>query len=264
MHVPEKCRPDFVVIVGRDNSYRTLKVGICRKCEDREVRVLNYLKELKSSHNGRYCVRRPEDSFEIKVPDGYHYCLVYDPLGQSLLENDKRQRDMTLNINTVRWIATYVLTAVDYLHTCGVVHTGKHFINHWRFDSARCIRSDIKLDNIQSTLPDEESIILASFVGAERSQPSFRKRIDDQLTIYTSRPFDASDVFHYPILGDFGSAVFNKAHYEGLIQPIPYRAPEVILRMNRTSSVDIWNIGVMVRDSSSHTRSRRLCKSLTC
>lgn len=130
MHLPEKCRPEFVVIAGRDNSYKTLKVGICRKSEDGEVRVLNYLKELKSSHTGRYCVRRPEDSFEIKTSDGYHYCLIYDPLGQSLLEHVKRQRNMTLDMNTVRWIVTYVLTAVDYLHICGMVHTGKHSVNH--------------------------------------------------------------------------------------------------------------------------------------
>lgn len=130
MHVSEKCQPQYVLIVDRDKSYKTLKVGICRKTEDREVEVLNFLKGLKSSHNGRYCVRRTRDSFEIKVPDGYHHCLVFDPLGQSLLEYVKRQKGMALDMDIVRWITTYVLTAVDYLHTCGVVHTGKHSKNY--------------------------------------------------------------------------------------------------------------------------------------
>ncbi|KAL9130562.1 MAG: hypothetical protein Q9217_001275 [Psora testacea] len=219
-----KCLTKYALTVRRDNSYKTLKVGICGKTEDKEVEVLNYLKKMRSSHNGRYCVRRPSDSFKIKVPDGYHHCLVYDPLGQSLLEYVKRQKGMILNIDTVRWIATYLLTALDYLHTCEVVHT------------------DIKLDNIQSTLPDEETAILARLVEAERSQPSFRKRVNDTLTIYTSRALDSGDGFNYPILGDLGSTVFKNTYYEGLIQAIPYRAPEVILRMKWTFSVDIWEL----------------------
>lgn len=130
MQISEKSQQESVLNVGRDNSYKTLKVGICRNTEDREVEVLNYLKKLKSSHNGRYFVRRPRDSFKIEVPDGYHHCLVFDPLGQSLLEYVKRQKGVTLNMDTVRWMMTYVLTAVEYLHTCGVVHTGKHPKNY--------------------------------------------------------------------------------------------------------------------------------------
>ncbi|RFU31200.1 Acting on ester bonds/RNA-directed DNA polymerase/Ribonuclease H, partial [Scytalidium lignicola] len=48
------------------------------------------------------------------------------------------------------------------------------------------------------------------------------------------------------IICDLGMARFNQEEYEGLIQPIPYRAPEVILSMKWTYSVDIWNVGVLV------------------
>lgn len=41
---------------------------------------------------------------------------------------------------------------------------------------------------------------------------------------------------------------FNQDEYERLIQPLPYRAPEVILKMKWNSSVDIWNMGVLVCD----------------
>lgn len=104
--------------------------------------------------------------------------------------------------------------------------------------------SDFKLDNIQSTLPDHENTVLANFVEAERNQPGFPKEINEITTIYTSRRLDCEGVFGYPILGDLGSAVFGQTHHEGVIQAIPYRAPEVILRMKWTSSVDIWNLGV--------------------
>jgi serine/threonine protein kinase len=52
----------------------------------------------------------------------------------------------------------------------------------------------------------------------------------------------------YPIICDLGMARFNQGEHEGLIQPLPYRAPEVILQMKWSSNVDIWNLGVVVRD----------------
>jgi serine/threonine-protein kinase SRPK3 len=50
----------------------------------------------------------------------------------------------------------------------------------------------------------------------------------------------------YPILADLGMAVFGEREYSHIIQPIPYRAPEVILGMKWNESVDIWNFGVLV------------------
>ena len=37
--------------------------------------------------------------------------------------------------------------------------------------------------------------------------------------------------------------------YNALIQPFPYRAPEVILGMNWTEKAEIWNVAMMVRKS---------------
>ena len=50
----------------------------------------------------------------------------------------------------------------------------------------------------------------------------------------------------FPILSDLGTCVFGQEVYEGVIQAVPYRSPEVILRMKWNSSVDIWNLGVLV------------------
>lgn len=50
-----------------------------------------------------------------------------------------------------------------------------------------------------------------------------------------------------PILCDFGEArVANRAHDDD-VQPEVYRAPEVILHVERHSKVDVWNLGVMAR-----------------
>lgn len=50
----------------------------------------------------------------------------------------------------------------------------------------------------------------------------------------------------FPILSDLGTCVFGQKEYEEVIQAIPYRSPEVVLRMKWNSSVDIWNLGVLV------------------
>ena len=228
-----------------DKTYKTLKIGVCRKSESQEVKVLNYLKEVKSSNDGRYCVRRACDFFEIQVPSGRHHCIVYEPLGMSLLDYVIRQQDHTLNIGVAKWIMMYLLKAIDYLHSSGVVHTGTRLV----FDGPHLstdLVSDIKLDNIQKTLPDEETAILESFVNAERTEPSPRKFVDESRTIYTSRPLEYGDVMTFPILSDLGTCMFGQEKYEQVIQAVPYRSPEVILRMTWNCSVDIWNLGVLV------------------
>lgn len=102
-----------------------MKVGVREAIHDKEALVLKYLRETKSPHDGRYCVRRAKDVFAIKVPNGHHHCLVYDPLGMSLLEHVQRQENRTLKMESVKWITTYLLLALDYLHSCRVTHTGR-------------------------------------------------------------------------------------------------------------------------------------------
>ena len=105
---------------------------------------------------------------------------------------------------------------------------------------------DLKLDNIQTTLPDDEAEVLVSFVSAEERDPSPRKYIDDTRTIYTSRQMDYGDILTFPILSDLGTCVYGQDQYDQVIQAMPYRAPEVVLRTKWSSSADIWNLGVLV------------------
>jgi hypothetical protein len=54
------------------------------------------------------------------------------------------------------------------------------------------------------------------------------------------------DELGYPILYDLGSAVIETETRRGLIQALPYRAPEVILGADWAAKVDVWNVGVLV------------------
>ena len=129
-----------------------------------------------------------------------------------------------------------------------MVHTGTWLNWPWISAFTGNLLTDIKLDNIQNTLPDDETAILKGFVNAERTRPSPRKAIDEICTIYTSRPLEYGGIMTFPILSDLGSCMFGREECDDIIQAIPYRAPEVNLRMKWNFSVDIWNLGVLVSE----------------
>lgn len=96
------------------------------------------------------------------------------------------------------------------------------------------------------TVGDES--LLQDFEQAEINEPSPMKIIDDVRTIYGSRKLGLPkhSSWGQPVLCDFGEARIGEFH-KGLIQPELYRAPEVLFDMKWSSSVDVWNVAVLVR-----------------
>ena len=94
----------------------------------------------------------------------------------------------------------------------------------------------------------EDESILIDFEEGEKSNPSPRKVIGDRV-IYTSRKLGIPKIHGRPILSDFGEARFISSlgtQWKD-VQPLIYRAPEVVLRMPWDEKIDIWNLGVLVR-----------------
>ena len=89
--------------------------------------------------------------------------------------------------------------------------------------------SDIKLDNILLTLPDDEQEILQSLIEAEARSPSQSKHLQCDQIIYASRLLPYQDTVTFPILCDLDSAVYGQDCYHGMAQALPYRAPEIIM-----------------------------------
>ncbi|CAG8265020.1 unnamed protein product [Penicillium nalgiovense] len=93
-----------------------------------------------------------------------------------------------------------------------------------------------------------DSSIFTDWAKLGQEKPCSRKVVDGH-TIYESQSFSLRDKaqskYGLPVLSDFGEARIGKVH-RGLIQPDLYRAPEVILGMEWTSKVDIWNVGTLV------------------
>ncbi len=82
------------LLLDRDGKYWTLKVHINALKHNQELLVFQHLanipvseegtKEAAEEAIGRDDVRRPEDSFKLKGPNGEHDVFVITPLGTSL------------------------------------------------------------------------------------------------------------------------------------------------------------------------------------
>jgi serine/threonine-protein kinase SRPK3 len=106
------------------------------------------------------------------------------------------------------------------------------------------ISTDIKEANI--LLPADQSV-LTEFEKEELDELSPKKEFNGSI-IHLSRAMGMPRAFGAPVLCDFGSAVpldDGLEHRED-IQPNVYRAPEIVLDIPWTYSVDIWNVGCMV------------------
>ncbi|KAK9415426.1 putative Protein kinase domain-containing protein [Seiridium unicorne] len=101
----------------------------------------------------------------------------------------------------------------------------------------------IKADNIMFGIQDDS--VFEAFEEEELQNPSPRKLLTDR-TVYASRALRTPKEWGAPVLCDFGSAVSGEGEHLEDIQPDIYRAPEVILQIPWTYSVDIWNVGCMV------------------
>lgn len=64
------------------------------------------------------------DSFIHNGPNGQHYCLVFETLGESVRSLQKNTGQGSLPLNTVKSIARQTLLALEYLHTYNLIHTG--------------------------------------------------------------------------------------------------------------------------------------------
>ncbi|KAJ5129881.1 uncharacterized protein N7515_005920 [Penicillium bovifimosum] len=221
------------VWLARDMDYRryvalkifTKSTSMGQQLDD-ELKIYKRIEGAPKRHPGRKYVRSLLDSFDVSGPEDTHRCLVHPPLWESMLA--------FLHRNPVQRLPTVILAvtlhrlflALDYLHTeCKIIHT------------------DIKADNLMFSIDDDS--VFSDFEDSELQSPCPRKELDGR-TIYTSRDLRVPKNVGAPILCDFGSAVVGDEEHSEDVQPDIYRAPEVILQVPWSYSVDIWNVGCVI------------------
>lgn len=212
---------------------------------DDEFNIYKRMEKGSKNHPGRNAVGSLLDSFDIDGHENKHRCLVHPPLWESVLTFLHRNPIRRLPSPFLAFVLQRLFLALDYLHTeCQIIHTGKYSDFLLYCLSYSKIILDIKADNIMFGIGDDS--VFNDFVEEELQNPCPRKELDGR-TIYVSRELKMPWEWGAPVLCDFGSATLGgRDHFED-IQPNIYRAPEVILEVPWTYSVDIWNVGCMVR-----------------
>jgi serine/threonine-protein kinase SRPK3 len=112
----------------------------------------------------------------------------------------------------------------------------------------------------------EDGTVLEDYIRKQQSHPAVCKFSDDH-PIYPSQP-DFGRLkkgVGMVKISDFSAAVFGNVstHHNHNIQALPFCAPEVPLEATWTYSVDIWNLGNVVRTLWINLPSRQWYSLLT-
>ena len=207
----------------------------------RELPIYQRINQTQSSHSGRTCIRTLLDSFEILGPNGKHICLVHQPLGMSLHDLKMQAQGKVFSKEVLRVSIRQLLAALDFLHKdAHIIHTGDFIVLSVAWLTANS-SLDLQPSNLLMGINDESFFF--QYEQNELDNPTPRKPLDGRTT-YLSRPLPLS--FGPPVLCDFGEARFGEEVHRDDIMPDVYRAPEVILGMKWSYSVDIWNVAMVV------------------
>jgi serine/threonine-protein kinase SRPK3 len=118
--------------MNSEHRYLMLKIRIRatqhdspERHDDHEIAISHHLENCSLDHSGKSMVRPVLDSFDIVGPKGRHKCLLYQPLWWSFASFQDLLPDRRFPKDLVQQSVQLILVALDYLHQCNVVHTGK-------------------------------------------------------------------------------------------------------------------------------------------
>ncbi|OJI89146.1 hypothetical protein ASPTUDRAFT_80083 [Aspergillus tubingensis CBS 134.48] len=215
------------VYLARDQkelSYKAIKL-LREDCYDGkhdlfELEILKHLREADPNHPGYQHITVLLDDFTYISRSGtQHVCLVMEPMAEDMKTFPLFFEGARIPNHIMKKVTKQLLSALDYAHACGVIHT------------------DIKQSNIMVKF--RNLAIIDKYLEDSLSNPAA------DLGEYNFD--DASELVQADVvLGDWGSASWVEKHLIDFIQPTLLRAPEVILGAPWGTKVDIWNLGALL------------------
>ncbi|KAH0593263.1 hypothetical protein MHUMG1_08985 [Metarhizium humberi] len=149
--------------------YVSIKIAALDTDASREAAHSKRIAEADPSHEGLSFIRLPLEAFQLHAPQGTYFCLVFEPMRETLFGLQRRLPGNRIPLQLFKLYVFCLLEALDYLHSvCHLIHT------------------DIKDDNIMITF--EHDAVLNKF--ATRQKDSFqprRTRPGDGRAIYLSQ-----------------------------------------------------------------------------
>lgn len=204
----------------------------CSSNQDRQLEVHKHLSTKTSNPYGRQFVERCYDLIQIEDPTGKYQCLSQPLTGGNLWEfqDDWPGGGAVFNAKT---IFKTVFEGLDYLHS-----------------EAEIVHTDLRFETITFPIGDQSSAERAEeILDNPDAHPTFAWMFEDQATAkYTATYSLYLHDYGPAVISDFGEArIGTSFKWIEYVQPNIMRAPEVELRMDWTSKIDIWNAACLVR-----------------
>lgn len=75
-------------------------------------------------HRGRSYISLLLDDFTIAGPNGNHLCIITEAAGRSIAHTKDEYSPFKFPVTVAREISAQALLALEYIHSCGVIHAG--------------------------------------------------------------------------------------------------------------------------------------------
>ncbi|KAK9135646.1 hypothetical protein Syun_014976 [Stephania yunnanensis] len=218
-----------------------------------EIEVLTAI-AARDPSNSR-CIVRMIDNFKHIGPNGQHFCVVLEFLGDNLLRLIRYNRNKGLPLNKVREISRCILVGLDYLHReVGVIHTDlkpENVLLVSTIDPSKDpVRSEASpiLDRPEGNLNTGPSVNIYEKKLKKAAMRAVvrisRRRASMGEVPKFERSLDGIDLRCKIV--DLGNSCWVDKQFSEEIQTRQYRAPEVILDSGYSFSVDMWSFACIV------------------
>ncbi|RMX87560.1 hypothetical protein D0869_02274 [Hortaea werneckii] len=234
--------------------YAAIKVSVSELSDSWEVEVHRHLAKSEFPHLGRDAIVDLFQDFTLDGPNGTHSCLVTEVLGPSVPFATERFSDNRLP-GRMAWQAIRDTTkALALVHSKGIVYGGS-CLGLLLFPAALTdILIDLHPGNVLfagDKLTKQPHIDISKVIGrpvradvhVTHYSASLPKYMIEPISFPPSSYRDGKPSFK---LIDFGSSFFLGQTPPKMRCPLPFRAPEAVMKRDWGMAADIWSLGCTV------------------